>query len=125
MTVEQDIKPAINIEMKSLDDLIHWLIANSTDKQVPLCIYEQESKYIYFSLIIIPGYYDLKGLPLLGYYSSSDKPKSRYLRFDVREEAVNKAISYVKGFDDRDSNMGYIQYFPLIELKTKPFFLQN
>ena len=115
------IRPALPMQLTALDDLIRWLVSTS-DQGAHGTKYNflHESKHIYATLIILPSYYALHGLPLLIYCEHSQAPENNFIRFDIRKESTDNAISFISGFDDRDSNLGYIQYIPVIKLKEIP-----
>ncbi|MHA2362313.1 MAG: hypothetical protein ACXAC7_00020 [Candidatus Hodarchaeales archaeon] len=114
-----EIDPAITLEVNSLEDLIHWVVSSSQGQQGTLFYFEKNDKHYFTTFIILPGYYELNGLPLLLVSEHNDAPKSKFLRFDIRK-GVEDRISYTDGFDDRDSNLGYIQYLPIVSLKKIP-----
>lgn len=108
------------MELYSLDDLIRWLVSSSQGQQGTIFYFKNNDKHLYATMIILPGYYDFNGLPLLLFVESESPPESNFIRFDIRKESADKAISFIEGFEDRDSNLGYIQYIPVVQLKTIP-----
>ena len=116
-----EIESAVPLELNSLEDLIRWIVSSSQGQQSALFYYNKENVHYFSTLIILPGYYQFKGLPLLLVAKHSEAPKGSFIRFDIRKDAdPNKKMSYTNGFDDRDSNLGYIQYLPIVQLKKLP-----
>ncbi|OLS27522.1 MAG: hypothetical protein HeimC3_03010 [Candidatus Heimdallarchaeota archaeon LC_3] len=115
-----EIPSAMPMELYSLQDLIRWLVSSSQGQQATIFYFQKDDKHFYATLIILPGYYNFKGLPLLLYVEHDSNPKSNFIRFDIRKESAESAITFTEGFDDRDSNLGYIQYIPIVQLKTIP-----
>ena len=115
------IKSALPMQLTTLDDLARWFVSSSVQGAHGTIFYFlREGKHIYATLIILPSYYTLHGLHLLVYCEHSQAPENNFIRFDIRKESNDNAISFISGFDDRDSNLGYIQYIPVIKLKEIP-----
>jgi hypothetical protein len=117
---ESDIPAAIPMELHSLEDLIRWLVSSSQGQQGTIFHFQRDEKHYYATLIILPGYYDFNGLPLLLYVEHKNPPQNNFIRFDIRKESAENAITFIEGFEDRDSNLGYIQYIPVVQMKTIP-----
>ncbi|MFW9929472.1 MAG: hypothetical protein ACFFD1_08785 [Candidatus Thorarchaeota archaeon] len=117
---ELEIPAAIPMELFSLQDLIRWLVSSGQGQQGTIFYFRMGDKHYYATLIILPGYYDFNGLPLLLFVEHNNPPQNNFIRFDIRKESADNAISFTQGFDDRDSNLGYIQYLPVVKLKSIP-----
>lgn len=116
-----DIDPAVPLEVDSLEDLIRWIVSSAQGQQTSLFYFKKNDKHYFLSFNIMPGYYNYQGLPLLLLTEHPVPPEGPFLRFDIRKDAASdKRISYTDGFDDRDSNLGYIQYLPIVKLKSLP-----
>ena len=120
MTDISSIKSAVPMELDKLDDLVRWLVSSSQGQQGTIFFFKLNQKNYYATLIILPGYFEFRGLPLLIYVSHPDPPSSHFIRFDIRKESADHALSFQNGFDERDSNLGYIQYIPVVVLKSVP-----
>ena len=119
--IMDDIKAAIPLEVHSLEDLIRWVVSSSQGQQSSLFYFNKDGTHYFATFIILPGYYEYNGLPLLLVTKHPEAPKGPFLRFDIRKDATpDKRMSYSNGFDDRDSNLGYIQYLPIVQLKKLP-----
>ena len=115
-----NIPSAMPMELHSLQDLIRWLVSSSQGQQATIFYFKKEEKHFYATMIILPGYFNFKGLPLLLYVEHDSSPKNNFIRFDIRKESAENPIDFIEGFEDRDSNLGYIQYIPVIQLKSIP-----
>lgn len=117
-----EIEAAVPFELSSLEDLVRWVVSSSQGQQGTIFYFQKEGKHVFSTFIVLPGYYNFQGLPVLLMTEHSNAPEGAFLRFDIRHDA-DKTISYTAGFDDRDSNLGYIQYLPVIKLdKIPPIF---
>ena len=118
---KEEIKSAIPFEVDSLDDLLRWIVSSSQGQHGTIFYFKKADKVIYSTLNIVSGYYNLRGLPILLYTKQEEEPKANFIRYDIRKEADAKSkILFTSGFDDRDSNLGFIQYIPIIKLKKIP-----
>ncbi len=115
-----DINSAVPFEVQSSDDLARWIISSSLNQHGTIYVFKKESKFVLASLISFSGYYNYAGLPILLFTLIDSEPDGNFLRYDIRADAKTK-LSFTSGFDETESNLGYIQYIPLIRLKKIPF----
>ena len=110
----------IQFHLESLEDLLRWII--SSTKQNGTIFYSlQEGKHVYSSYMTFPNYFEYRGLPVHGYAIHTTNPVDNFLRYDIKDDLPkNERISFVSGFDESESSLGYVQYFPVITLKNIP-----
>lgn len=114
-----DISSAVPFEVYSTSDLARWIVSSTSNQHGTLYCVNYNGKTILCSLVSFPGYYNYTGLPILLFTYVEAEPSGSFVRFDVRADSKNQ-LSYVSGFDESEANLGYIQYIPIIKLKTIP-----
>ena len=97
---EIEIPSAIPMELYTLPDLIRWLVSSSQGQQGTIFHFQRDGKHYYATLIILPGYYDFNGLPLLLFVEHDSAPQNNFIRFDIRIESAKNAITFIEGFDE-------------------------
>ena len=110
---------ALPFEVESTDDLARWIVSSSQNQHGTLYVFNKNNKFVLATLISFSGYYNYIGLPILLFTYIDTVPSGSFLRYDVRSDAKSKLL-YTDGFDENDSNLGYIQYIPIIKLKKVP-----
>ncbi len=116
---EVDIKPAVLMKLKDLGNLVRlvsfWTMRERT---ATLLHFKKGNRHILGTYTILPGYYNLEGLPLFIYIEQEESPKGPFIKYraDPAEE-----WSYTKGIFDRQ----YPIHIPLIKLDKVPVFLSN
>ena len=114
-----DISSAVPFEVYSTSDLARWIVSSTPNQHGTLYCVNYNGQNILCSLVSFPGYFNYTGLPILLFTYIEAEPSGTFVRFDVRAESKNQ-LSYVSGFDESEANLGYIQYIPIIKLKTIP-----
>jgi hypothetical protein len=114
-----EVDSAVPLEVDSYDDLARWIVSSSQNQHGILYYLKKSDKFILASLVSFSGYYNFTGLPILLFTYIDKEPDGSFLRYDVRADAKNR-IGYTSGFNENDSNLGYIQYIPIIKLKKIP-----
>lgn len=114
-----DVDSAIPFEVSSYEELARWIVSSTETQHGILYLVNHNGKFILCTLTSISGYFNYTGLPVLLFSYIEKEPAGTFIRFDVREDAKNP-ISYTNGFDETESNLGYIQYIPIIKLKSIP-----
>lgn len=123
MTSSKDITSAIPVEVNSIDDLIRWIISNSDNQHGTLFYFVKNEKHILSSYLSLKNYYEQRGLPIFAYITLKKRPEKFFLKYDLRDDIDNtERLKFTTGFDENDSNLGFIQYLPIIELKRMPDF---
>ena len=74
--------------------------------------------------MILPGYYELQGVPLLIYTTATNEPTGAYIKYDLREDA-KEIVTFTDGINQRDLNTGFVQYIPIIKAKKLPAFMDE
>lgn len=114
-----DLNTAVPFEVESTADLARWIVSSSEYQHGTLYLFKYNNKNVLGTLISFKGYFNYTGLPILLFTMLESEPTGSFIRFDLRSE--NKQdISFTTGFDETDSNLGYIQYIPIIKLKKVP-----
>lgn len=114
-----DLNTAVPFEVESTDDLARWIISSSQNQHGTLYLFNHNNKKVLATLISFNGYYNYTGLPILLFTTLESEPTGSFLRYDLRSDSKQN-LSYTDGFDETDSNLGYVQYIPIIKLKQKP-----
>jgi hypothetical protein len=116
---EVDLKPAVLMKLKDFANLIRlvsfWTMRERT---ATILHFKKGKRHIMGTYTILPGYYDLEGLPLFIYIEQEEGPKGPFVKYraDPSEE-----WSYTEGTFDRQFPI----YIPLITLDKVPAFLSN
>jgi len=76
-----EIEAAVPLELNSLEDLIKWIVSSPQGQQTTLFYYNKENEHYFSTLIILPGYYQFKGLPILLVAKHFEAPKGSFLRY--------------------------------------------
>ncbi|MHA1169041.1 MAG: hypothetical protein ACTSRU_14535 [Candidatus Hodarchaeales archaeon] len=123
--MQEDLQPAIPIELESIEDLVRQIIANlSPEKQPSLYLFMKDGQKYLGTLFSVQDYFQYRGLPVFSYVSMNSSPYTGedFLRFDTRKER-GKNLSFVNSIEERDLSTGYIQYIPVVKVKGAfPFF---
>ena len=114
-----DLDSAIPFEVLSYEELARWIVSSSQSQHGTLYLVNHNDTFILCTLTSFTGYYNYTGLPVLLFCTLDQEPSGSFLRIDVRSDSKNK-ISFTDGFDENDSNLGFIQYIPIIRLKNVP-----
>lgn len=114
-----DISSAIPFEVSSNEELARWIVSSTETQHGTLYLVNYKGRFILCTLTSFTGYYNFTGLPILLFTYIDQEPTGTFLRFDVRDDSKN-VIRYTNGFDETESNLGYIQYIPIIKLKSIP-----
>jgi len=113
-----EIKPAIPLKLKSLDDLVR-LVVTWTLRQTPASVlyFEKNGKHYYASITTLGGYYELRGIPLILYVEDDKEPKGTFIAYttDPKEE-----IKFMNSTTER-----MYKYIPIIRLTTPPVFFRE
>lgn len=117
--MNEDIQPAIPVELESIEDLVKQIIANlSPEKQPSLYLITKDGEKYLGTLFTIQKYFQYRGLPVFTFVNTkgSTYTTEDFLRFDTRKER-GKNLSFVNSIDERDLSTGYIQYVPVVKIK--------
>ncbi|MFW9990970.1 MAG: hypothetical protein ACFFD4_02805 [Candidatus Odinarchaeota archaeon] len=124
--MESEPRPAINVELESIEDLIRQVIANLSPDRQPLAYYFEKNGTGYLgTFFTIPSYYQYIGLPVFAYVVLKGEiyQKEDFLRFDTRKDR-SKNLTCVNSIEEADLSTGYIQYVPVIKVKGSLPFIQ-
>ncbi len=116
---EEGVKPAINLKLKSLEDLARLLASKafSSGKEVtPVFYFKVGEFHVYGSLLFTDGFFDLNTLPIFVYYVSKKPLKGRFIGYRI--EAGKELVEVV------DAPEGTGLFFPVIELEDPPLFIK-
>lgn len=113
-------KSMVIFHLESIEDLLRWMISSS--KQHGTIFYSfQQGQHVYSTYINFPDYFEYRGLPVHAYCYHGRKPADVFIRYDIKDDlSKDERINFVSGFDESDSSLGYVQYFPVITLKNIP-----
>lgn len=105
------------MEVESLNDLARFAASMATLGQPVYVIhFKDEERHVYGVFAVYHDYYDLYGVPLFYYYSSSEELDGRYIL--VKAEEPREAVQVSHG-----TRPGWIT-IPIVNLKEKPAFIQ-
>lgn len=112
----------IPLELNSLKDIVK-MVSTSPANQPNLFHFKKKEQSFLASFIIMPGYYNYRGLPLLIFtkVNESALDNCNFIKYDLREDAEEQ-ISFVKGVNQRDLNTGFVQFIPIIKVKNFMLF---
>ncbi len=121
-----EIDAAVPLELENLTDLIQMAIGSKRHEAPSLLVFQHNNEWIFCSITVIPGWMNLKGLPLLVFARTKDEPKGHFIKYDLRasrEERI-KFIDSPTQVDLTDLPSGLVQLLPIIRLKEPPKFFK-
>lgn len=114
---EVAVKPAVPLCLKSLADLVRFLVAWSRERGTHIFHFEKSGKHVYGALIgSFPGYYELRGLPLFIYFVDDKPPKGNFIRYIGHQEEKVEFVDAVE-VDPKAT------FIPVIHLASPPAFV--
>ncbi len=114
-----EIRQAMKLKLKSVEDLIRLLVSRSPQGNM-LYIYnfEDNGNYVYFVSQSVPGWFELRGLPVT-MYTFGPEPKSDLIEYSApsdNEAETWKFTEFIK------AGHGKV-FIPIIKIESKPEFL--
>ena len=116
---EGGLKPAVNLRVKSLEDLARLLASKafSSGKEVsPVFYFKIGDYHVYGSLLFTDGFFDLNTLPIFAFYASKTRLRGSFIGYRI--EAGREIVEFVEAPE------GTGLFFPVVELPEPPLFIR-
>lgn len=118
MTEDLTIPSAVPFQINSMVDLVRLAITwASNQRAINLFYFKNNKNHILGAIQLIPGYFNLEGLPIFAYVKLPNKPEGTFIRYrlDPKEE-----WEWCQDAADRK-----YQHVPVISLKEAPSIFKN
>ena len=123
---ETNVASPIHIELEDLDELVRMVVASASPEQASLFRFQLNGSTIFSTLIILPGWMDLRALPVLVFIRApEDIGLGRFLRYNIFDK--DPKAEFVNRLDEKEIATGTIRYVPIIHIKRPPsiFFVPD
>ena len=115
-----DVQKSQLIELNDLKDLIRLSVCRmDRGRGVYLYYTVSDGKHVYFTNQLIPGWYDLRGLPITMFATTENAPETNLIEYRSASDNEEEKWQFVE-FIRTGPNQAYI---PIIHLKSVPAFL--
>ncbi len=113
------LKEAVPLELEDLSSLISMIVSGAPQEHASVLYFKHNDEHIFASFVILPGYYELRALPLLIFVRDSRilETKKRFIRYRVVGD-IN--LDFVDTIDEKDIASGMVRYVPIVRVKRKP-----
>lgn len=117
--VETNIQKAQTLRLSTPLDLFRLVVSNAQNRGAFLYYGMKDGKHLFAISHLVPGWYNLRGLPITLVAEIDDAPKTNIIRYKFAGEDVGEEWEYVNQFT---SNSKYV-YLPIIMVAEFPEFL--
>jgi len=106
-------------KISSMTDLIRLVVSNSPNRGGYVYYAEKDGKHLYVVSHLIPGWYDLRGLPVTLTAETENAPETNFIAYRFPSEDEEESWEFVTNIQ----NSPKFAFIPIIRVDEFPDFI--